>query len=207
VDGDGAVEVAARHGQCAVVKLLLRHASTASLNAALFAAAEQGRTDICLLLLEQGNAEFNARNTEGYSAWFLAVYSGRTHTVRALANYYCDSRTEQKQTGIDLVNSRDAYRNTPLHMAAMAGHTDTVQLLLELGADTAALDKYGETAAYYAVERRNTQCARAIRNFSALTFARLTRRQRDAHVPGSWTDSMLFDINLVGEITAFLISV
>ncbi len=41
----------------------------------------------------------------------------------------------------DLLNDKDGYGMSPLHLAAMAGHTPTVKLLLRLGADVKALNK------------------------------------------------------------------
>lgn len=53
---------------------------------------------------------------------------------------------------VDIDLPSEITRETPLHRAALAGHADTVKLLLERGADIYKLSKYGNNALHYAVQ-------------------------------------------------------
>ena len=50
------------------------------------------------------------------------------------------------------INRRDKDNYTPLLLAATYGHVQTVELLLQKGADYTAVDKYDKTAIYLAAE-------------------------------------------------------
>ena len=50
------------------------------------------------------------------------------------------------------INRRDKDNYTPLLLAATYGHVETVELLLQKGADYTAVDKYDKTAIYLAAE-------------------------------------------------------
>ncbi|EFA83002.1 hypothetical protein PPL_03783 [Heterostelium album PN500] len=65
-----------------------------------------------------------------------AAKSGDEENVRKLA-----------AGGPDVVNYRDKVGYTPLHMAAMFGHSTICQILLENGADKTILSSDNETAA------------------------------------------------------------
>ena len=51
---------------------------------------------------------------------------------------------------------------TPLHWAAFGGHTDTVKLLLDVGADKEVKDKNGETPLHCAAWKGHTDIVKLL---------------------------------------------
>ena len=52
-----------------------------------------------------------------------------------------------------LCDTRDKYSNTPLHVAAMQGHQESVQLLINHRAKTDAINNNGKTPVHLAAEK------------------------------------------------------
>ncbi len=72
-----------------------------------------------------------------------AARSGASDVVRILVN-----------VGVP-VDSRDDFRETPLHQAVNEGRTETADLILQLGADVNARNRRGHTPLYYAERERD----------------------------------------------------
>jgi uncharacterized protein len=104
-------------------------------------AAFFGRSEAAQLLLARGG-EVNtpSRNAQRVNALHAALAGPSPDLARALVAAGADVRATQ-QDGV-----------TPLHEAAHIGRVDLVQLLLEHGADPAARDGKGRTAADFARE-------------------------------------------------------
>ena len=58
---------------------------------------------------------------------------------------------------------------TPLHDAAYNGHGVVVDMLLQANADTAAINKYGDTPAQYAKQAGHTELAKRLRQAQSST--------------------------------------
>jgi hypothetical protein len=115
------------------------------------------------------------------------------------------------------VNATDDRDETPLMRAACHGRAHMCTFLLDYGkADVALRNVERRTAHELAREHGHTHAARAIRAWqtssaAAFAFACGTRHARydTAHTHTAadhWTNSKLFDVHLIDEITAFVSS-
>lgn len=50
-----------------------------------------------------------------------------------------------------LIDDKDAYGRTPLHLAALSGHTEALKVLLDSGCDSSLTDNSQYTAVHWAV--------------------------------------------------------
>jgi ankyrin repeat protein len=186
--------------------------STKPNDAALLQACREGRDLATITLLLNANADANTRepssssSPHGWSPLHYTAWLRRPRIAALLVARKAD------------VNAADARQQTPLMQAAKHGYfADMCVLLLEAGADVTLRNAKQHTAAHCAMRNNKSgtasqlqawpaRRARLLRNRAAAkAFARLQRRARKAHVHGHWTDSKLFDVNLLAEITAFVV--
>lgn len=124
----------------------------------LHVAAEHGRTERVLALLEQGT-EVNQLDPNGLTALHYAAAEGHLDTVRALL-----------ERGAD-VNGRGEEIATPLHYAANNGHFEVVRLLVARSADVKrrphGLLFRGQSAAEVADWKGHLEIARYLREVEA----------------------------------------
>jgi len=128
-NGTTGVIAAAKAGHINVVEFLLQNGAEVDREDAKFEAtplvwaALNGRTDVVKLLIEKG-ANTEAREKEnGMAALHGAAVNGHTHTLKVILEY-----------GIE-VNCKDRDARTPLMWAVSAGQIETIQALLDVGAD------------------------------------------------------------------------
>ena len=163
-------------------------------NTALMEAVESGRIEMVKVIIAR-NPDVNAKNVAGSSAFDLArtkgrrdllqVLRGRTSTAvshslnspqrgvtyaglhQAALEGNAKGITSLLATGAD-VNARDANGRTALMIAASAGKTDVVELLLVKGANPNMADyKEGRTALIVAAEAGHAEAARSLLNKGA----------------------------------------
>ncbi len=138
-NNDTPLIIAARHGQSAIVKLLLGRkgldldATNHSRCTPLIEASEQGHSEIVKLLLEAG-ANVNFKSADGFTPLALASRDGHAETVKLLLDKGAD------------IKARADNGKTALNLASGRGRLDVVRLLLENGANINAVDLDGSTA-------------------------------------------------------------
>lgn len=138
--GDPALIFAIRNGSPKALAVLLNarrlnlEARAPNGDTALMVAAYTGNREAVMALLDKGAEP----NRPGWTALHYAASVGNVEIVRILLekSAYIDAEAPNK--------------TTPLMMAARGGHTDTVKLLIEEGADASLRNTLGMTAADFA---------------------------------------------------------
>ncbi|XP_071749523.1 transient receptor potential cation channel subfamily A member 1 homolog [Lepeophtheirus salmonis] len=108
----------------------------------LLLASMDGNIEAVRMLLERG-ADIFALDRTDKSAIFLAAESNNPNTLMALLQ---DCRS------FDLVNFGDHFDNSPLHVAALKGYEEIVDVLLEFGADIAKKNDDEQTPLHLAAK-------------------------------------------------------
>lgn len=149
------LSIAAEHGHDATIECLLDHGASMETcdlggNNAVHIAAREGRSSSMLLLHHRGAATVS-ENIHGDTLLHLAASSGHVHILSLLLNQDSSQQTPSEvaradhanlgddhvEVGIDLrlyISSKNKDGQTPLHVAAVKGHSEVVSLLLQAGA-------------------------------------------------------------------------
>jgi ankyrin repeat protein len=106
---------------------------------AFFEVAEAGDLPSVTGLLESHTDLLHAKNQNGQTALFAAIFGGNFDCVKVLID-----------RGID-IHSADNRGWTALHEAAYNGTPEIAELLLSCGADIHARDRYGFTPLYWPI--------------------------------------------------------
>ncbi|EGD77528.1 hypothetical protein PTSG_08626 [Salpingoeca rosetta] len=109
----------------------------------LHTAARHGHLDVVQLLVSQG-ARTSVRDVKGQLAIHRAAGYGRT----AVLEYLFQDKIAKER----FLEAQTRQGHRPLALAASHGHVDTVNLLLDLGANPMMKDKVGKTPLHLAVE-------------------------------------------------------
>ena len=156
-----APEIAAAMGNAKVLKLLLDKGVSPNLQnvlsgkSLLDAAAEFNQTNTAELLIQR-RARVDARDKLGFSPIHTATLLGSTAVLELLLQHKADPnlRTEAPDTPHPSTLGRPPFvnwpqigskENTPLHLAALAGQTNAIALLLKSGAPVNATNSDGMT--------------------------------------------------------------
>ncbi|XP_046543311.1 uncharacterized protein LOC124253552 isoform X1 [Haliotis rubra] len=149
-------------------------------NTALHEAAkhQSDRSQACVQLLIEGNAEINLKNNIGATPMHEAAKAGNSETVKYLleAGAYPHSEDNNKASPLmsachsgsfDIVevllnkkadlNKQDVHGYTALHLASNSGYKDIVRILLQRGAHMNILNKGKKTAFHVACEEGNEE--------------------------------------------------
>jgi serine/threonine-protein phosphatase 6 regulatory ankyrin repeat subunit B len=96
------------------------------------------------MLVKDGEVDLSCRDVEGFTPLLCSIGSRQTDVTRMLLSH-----------PRPYVNVRDSDDRTPLWHAVRVGNEETVQLLLEKGADTTTRDVEGMTPLHLAIKKGN----------------------------------------------------
>lgn len=166
--GDTPLICASIRGFTSVIQLLLKWGVELEIKSpkgrtALSWAATCHSTEAIQLLLENG-ADINAEDNDGRSVVFHAASANRYNNLTALFT----------STKIRNIHQPDRYGRTPLHVAAIRSHLQSVLTLLKSdGVDCEARDKFGRTALSDSIMRKKFGVVKVLKTFSE-TMSQLT---------------------------------
>lgn len=147
-NGKSALMVAAKQGELALVQRMVKLGAdinevTLTGGTPFMFAVLGNHIGIATWLQKQG-ADVNAKGSNGWSAATIAGAKGQADMLRWLI-----------KAGAD-INAPDVYRFTPLMRAVDNQHTESVEVLLQLGnAGVHAKDESGNSALHFAVANRH----------------------------------------------------
>jgi palmitoyltransferase ZDHHC13/17 len=97
----------------------------------LLIAAQYGQVEVCAYLLQKGRANLYAMDTSLDTALHWAAYKGSLPVCGLLWWYHEQQQERKGHVGRnDDLMAPDQYGQTPLHLAALRGHTSVVRWLL-----------------------------------------------------------------------------
>ena len=159
-DGDTALHLAAEEGSLGVVQTLCRYGAKIDTfnrlhETPVYVASKNNRSKIVAYILDRNKESMNKRDADGWSPLLIAASFGHIESTDVLLKHGVEISTSDKndqnvvyiaslegqnkylehilahcQNPADLVNARDVYHNTALHIAAENGHLSCVNTLL-----------------------------------------------------------------------------
>lgn len=104
-------------------------------------------------------ADPNIQNKDGRTACFIAAQQGHAHVIAVLKELNAD---------VKIAELKEKEGSTPLHAAALAGHTECMNKLVSAGADIFAVNAKGQTALQIALESNNHDVAQLLQQLQQL---------------------------------------
>ena len=121
-------------------------------NTALHRAAERGSVELVCLLVDDADADMALTNAAGNTPLMVACENGNVDVVRCLLQRSATTGNCHHPAPLHWGNSDG---KTCLHMAALSGQVELVDLLLEAGVSAYDVDSAGNTALVLAIWLRN----------------------------------------------------
>ena len=165
-EGNHALHITSRRGMSTTVQVLVDlGADTNAVNKHgqtplhMAAGGENDCPELCEILLKH-DAKIDAVDVNGSQPLHLACRQGHTKTVNLLLSHRADVRAinDHGHSPLLLISKHitgsqrgvDSEGNHPLHITSRRGMSTTVQVLVDLGADTNAVNKRGQTPLHIA---------------------------------------------------------
>jgi ankyrin repeat protein len=120
----------------------------------LMLAAAHGMLPLVRYLCEKGNHTQQADDS-GLNALHYAAIAGQTETIAYLVQH--GFVVDQTEAPLRQSKMKHCKKRTPLHLAALSGHSCAVSKLLALGANPETGDSQNNTLCEYAVLSKNTE--------------------------------------------------
>lgn len=117
------------------------------------AAYKGGRIGIMRLLIDAG-AQVDTKNNNGDTALMLAVYGDKEKEKKEVVQFLLTVKAD-----LETMNNQEL---TPLMIAALNGHTESLKLLIVNGAKLEATGKQGRTALALAVDNERNDSVKAL---------------------------------------------
>ena len=133
----------------------------------LWHAIDGDQREIAELLVEKG-ASLALTENNGATVLHRAARRGRFELAARFA-----------ELAPQLVNAKDAYGETPLHIAAEAGRDDMVQALLDRGADPTLKNSNGRNALFLAQREKHADVAQQLKRAMGLDAPRAVLEPAD----------------------------
>ena len=141
-------------------------------NTALHRAAERGGVELVRLLVDVADADTTLTNAAGNTPLMVASENGHVDVVRYLLQHSASATADcPPPTPLQWVNSEG---KTCLHLAALGGQVELVDLLLQAGVNAYDVDSAGNTALVLSIWSRNFDFASGLlqtTSFSGLSAA------------------------------------
>ncbi|XP_058055597.1 uncharacterized protein LOC131207007 [Anopheles bellator] len=155
IHGGNCLHLVAHFGTMTIAYMIISRASSPDylnivdneLRTAMMCALLGSKHEIIKLLLDCG-ADATVKGPDGMTVLHLAAKLGRHEAVRIILD--CAKKRLTARALTNFVNGRDGGRWTPLAWAAENRHKETMQQLLELGADVNACDRENNTSLHWA---------------------------------------------------------
>ena len=165
-NGDTPLDSIITRGSLAVIRVLLDHGAVVNGSRVTTMSSEiLHRNDRIKLLLDRG-VDVNAENVYGLTLLQDAAKDGYIDIARILLSNGADVNYKDDYQGLAVPSLHTACRS-PLHMAAMNGHHDMVDLLINYGARPEATDVYGSTALQLAIDHGHMEVVRLLRKMES----------------------------------------
>ena len=128
IEGLTPLIIACQHAQINVITFLVQKGANLEITqkggwTALVRVSFDGRLDLAQILVEQGNANINAHDDDGFTPLSYAAQNGHINVVEYLITK--NASTEN--------NKKGSFGVTPLMLASFNGHLDIVKILVEKG--------------------------------------------------------------------------
>lgn len=199
-DGHSALSAALLEGHAEVAELLMRRGADTDVRDAegrplLYLLVLEGRLEMATLLIEKGGVPLESKDSEGRTALHVVCWQGAVDLVNLLLKRGANPNAQDSEgrpplhsvawTGHGDVGRYLLEANginihlschqgaTALSIAAQEGHANIVAMLLERGANTDHVDKYGRSPVKVAAKHGHFNIVRLLESYGAKPYVGL----------------------------------